>query len=422
MFDALLIGSSEGTVVDTFIALDEARRIEQRAARLTPQDVVPLRSSLGRTLAEDVVSRDLIPPFNNSAMDGYAVRVADLDELPATLSVVEEIPAGTTPSRSVGAGVCAQIMTGAPVPEGADAIVPVEWTDAGADRTVQVNRAPERGQYIRPAGQDVQRGDVMVEAGRVITPPIVGMLATLGVGSVPVRVTPTVAVIATGDELVPVDAEMGPGQIRNSNGPALVAQVQRAGANPVGPFVARDDEADIRRVIEEARGADVLVFSGGVSVGGHDYVKSVLDAMGMELYFWKVRQRPGKPLAFGALQDALVFGLPGNPVSSAMCFEQHVRPVLATMLGRKQIARPRHPAVLDAPSPKVENLHHFARGIASFGDDGRLHVRDTGPQASNLYSSVVRANCIIHLPEGLPEAEPGLEVEIEWLDGELTAW
>ena len=408
--------------MDTFISLDEARRIEQRAAPLQPQETIPVSQALGRTLAEDAVSRDTIPPFDNSAMDGFAVRVADLDALPATLSVVEEIPAGTTPSRPINPGTCAQIMTGAPVPDGADAIVPIEWTDGVEKETVRIHRAPERGQYIRPAGQDVQRGDIMVEAGRVITPPAVGMLATLGISAVPVRVAPTVAVIATGDELVAIDAELGPGQIRNSNGPALAAQVQTAGGTPLGPFVARDDEADIRRVIENAREADVLVFSGGVSVGEHDYVKHVLDAMGMELLFWKVRQRPGKPLAFGTLQDTLVFGLPGNPVSSAMCFEQHARPVLATMLGRQQITRPRHPAVLDAPSSKVENLHHFARGVASFGEDGRLHVRDTGPQASNLYSSVVQANCIIHLPDGLPEAEPGLVVDIEWLDGELTAW
>jgi molybdopterin molybdotransferase len=162
--------------------------------------------------------------------------------------------------------------------------------------------------------------------------------------------------------------------------------------------------------------ADVLIFSGGVSVGEYDYVKQVLDAMGMELHFWKVRQRPGKPLAFGTLQGKPVFGVPGNPVSSAMCFEQHVRPALATLLGRKQVTPPRHPAVLDGPTAKVEALHHFVRGIAAFEDDGQLHVRDTGPQGSNLYSSVVRANCIIHLPEGMVDPQAGTAVSVEWLD------
>lgn len=410
------------TTVDTFIAFDKARQIELDAAAEQSHEMVPLSQALGRTLANDIESRDTIPPFDNSAMDGYAVRVADLHEVPVALRVIDDVPAGTTPSKAVRPGTCVHIMTGAPVPDGADAIVPVEWTESAGEAAVRIHRTPEPEQYIRPAGLDVRVGDVMAEAGRVITPPVIGMLATLGFGRVPVTVPPQVAVIATGDELVPIEASLEPGQIRDSNGPALAAQVRTAGAIPQGPFTARDDQADIRRVIEEALGADVLVFSGGVSVGKHDYVKQVLDAMGMGLHFWKVRQRPGKPLAFGTLQGKLVFGLPGNPVSSAMCFEQHVRPVLAKMLGRQRLIRPRHPAVLDAPSPKVENLHHFARGRAAFGDDDRLHVRDTGPQASNLFSSVVRANCIIHLPEGLEEAAAGTAVEIEWLDGGLTAW
>jgi len=241
------------------------------------------------------------------------------------------------------------------------------------------------------------------------------MLAMVGAAKVPVHAVPSVAVIATGDELVEVDETPGPGQIRNANAPALAAQVRSAGGCVHGAYLARDDKADVRRVIEAAREADVLVFSGGVSVGTHDYVKQVLDAMGMELLFWKVRQRPGKPLAFGLMDGTPVFGLPGNPVSSAMCFEQHVRPALAKMLGRKALLRPRHPAVLSADTPKVEGLHYFARGVAEFGKGRKLYVRDTGPQASNLYSSVVKANCIIHLPARLRDPAPGTEVEIEWL-------
>lgn len=402
--------------MQTFISFEDARRIELAAVGEQPVEHVPLGEAQGCTLARAIDSRDAIPPFDNSAMDGYAVRVEDLRDVPAVLRVIESVPAGTTPTKSLRAGTCTQIMTGAPVPEGTNAIVPVEWTESVGEDAVRIERAPDSGQYVRPAGQDVRDGERMFEAGQLITPPVVGMLATLGGAEVPVRVPPRAAVIATGDELVDVDAELAPGQIRNANGPALAAQVRAAGGQPLGPFLARDDEADIRHVIENALAADVLMFSGGVSVGEHDYVKRVLDDMGMEMHFWKVRQRPGKPLAFGMLQGKPVFGLPGNPVSSAMCFDQHVRPALATMLGRQQVTRPRHPAVLDAPSPKVENLHHFARGIASFGEDGRLHVRDTGPQGSNLYSSVVRANCIIHLPEGMADPNVGTGVEIEWLD------
>jgi molybdopterin molybdotransferase len=349
-------------------------------------------------------------------MDGYAVRTDDLGDLPATLRIASEIPAGVMPDRPVEAGACAQIMTGAPVPEGADAIAPVEWTERIGEEEVRIERAPEPGQYVRPAGKDVAEGEVVAEAGQVITPPVMGMLAKVGVAEVPVRVPPTVAVIATGDELVDIDETPGPGQIRNSNAPALAAQVRAAGGVCYAQLRARDNKEDIRRVIEEALAADVLVFSGGVSVGEYDLVKDVLDEMGMTLAFWKVRQRPGKPLAFGMLRGTPVFGLPGNPVSSAMCFEQHVRPALAKMLGRRELMRPRHPAVLAAETTKVEGLHFFARGIASFGEDGRLQVRDTGPQASNLYSSVVKANCIVHLPEDLAEAPAGTPVEIEWLD------
>ena len=399
-----------------FIAVDTARSIIVDAMPAQPVEARPLNDTQGWTLAETVRSPEAIPQFDSSAMDGYAVRTDDLGDLPATLRIASEIPAGVMPDRPVEAGACAQIMTGAPVPEGADAIAPVEWTERIGEDAVRIERAPEPGQYVRPAGKDVREGEVVAEAGQVITPPVVGMLAKLGVAEVPVRVPPTVAVIATGDELVDIDETPGPGQIRNSNAPALAAQVRAAGGVCHAQLRARDNKEDIRRVIEEALAADVLVFSGGVSVGEYDLVKDVLDEMGMTLAFWKVRQRPGKPLAFGMLRSTPVFGLPGNPVSSAMCFEQHVRPALAKMLGRRELMRPRHPAVLAAETTKVEGLHFFARGIASFGEDGRLQVRDTGPQASNLYSSVVKANCIVHLPEDLAEAPAGTPVEIEWLD------
>lgn len=398
-----------------FIAVDEAQSIIIDTVKKQPAENRSLHAVQGCTLAATVRSPEDIPRFENSAMDGYAVQTSDLAEVPATLRIIEDIPAGTKPERTVEPGTCAQIMTGAPVPTGADAVVPVEWTERVGNDEVRIERAPEPGQYVRPAGRDVREGQVVFEPGRVITPPAIGMLATLGVAKVPVRVPPTVAVIATGDELVDIDEKPGPGQIRNSNAPALAAQVRAAGGRCAAQVRARDDEEDIHRTIEQALGADVLVFSGGVSVGEYDLVKQVLDDMGMELKFWKVRQRPGKPLAFGVLQGTPVFGLPGNPVSSAMCFEQHVRPGLAKMLGRSALRRPRHPAILDKATPKVEGLHFFTRGFASFGDDGRLHVHDTGPQASNIYSSVVKANCIVHLPEGMAEPDPGTPVEIEWL-------
>ncbi|NNF57385.1 MAG: molybdopterin molybdotransferase MoeA [Rhodothermaceae bacterium] len=397
------------------IGVEEARQIVLDTASLLPIEPVLLAEVLGRTLAEPVVSRDTIPPFASSAMDGFAVRAVDLASTPADLTIIETIPAGTMPAQRVETGMCARIMTGAPVPDGADAIAPVEWTTLLDDGRVQIARAPEPGQFIRPAGQDVAAGAAVFDAGTVVTPPVIGMLATLGFADVAVRRAPTVAVVSTGDEIVDVDVSPGPGQIRNSNGPALAAQVVAAGGVVLGPFHAADNEASIRAVLDQARAADVLVFSGGVSMGEHDLVRRVLDAEGWAPAFWRVRQRPGKPLAFGTLDGKPVFGLPGNPVSSSVCFEQYVRPLLAAMLGRRTIMRPTVAAVLDEPIRKAAGLHHFVRGLARVDDEGRLHVRPTGAQGSNLYSSMVHADGLIHLAEGLEDPAAGTEVAFEGL-------
>lgn len=397
-----------------FISVEEARSIIADHLPRCSTQALDYRATQGHTLAQDIISHDTIPPFDNSAMDGYAVRVEDLAHLPVQLTVIEEIPAGAFPQQTVVSGTCARIMTGAPFPEGANAVVPVEWTEAVEDDVIQFNRAPAMGQHVRRAGRDVQAGSVVIAKGTVVTPPVIGMLATLGYPTVEVAVPPSVAVISTGDELVDAAEALGPGQIRNANGPALAAQVQSAGGQ-AQTFLARDNKPSIRATLEQALVADVLVFSGGVSVGQYDLVKQVLDEFGIDLLFWKVKQRPGKPLAFGLIGDKPVFGLPGNPVSSAMCFEQYVRPALAQMLGRSEMQRPRHQALLAADTPKVEGLHFFARGIASFNENGQLTVRDTGPQGSNLYSSVVRANCIFHIPASLASAPAGTLVEVEWL-------
>jgi len=400
----------------TFIAVEEARRIvlDAAAKHRAATKRVPLADALDRTLAEPVVSRDTIPPFDNSAMDGFAVRTADFADGTATLAVISEVAAGQIPTTPVRPGTCVRIMTGAPIPDGADAIAPVEWTEEEGGR-VRIRRAPESGQYVRTAGQDVQPGDRLVEVGSVITPPVVGIAATLGYAELEVRVPPRVAVVATGDELVPPGATPGSGQIRDANGPALAAQVMSAGGTVLGPLHARDDAADARTVLEQALDADVVVVSGGVSMGDRDVVREVLESLGVAWEFWKVRQRPGKPLAFGTRGDTLVFGLPGNPVSSAVCFEQYVRPALAARLGRRTVERERVPAMLAESIRKEAGLHHFVRGVFAFDDMGRLTARPTGAQGSNLYSSVVRADGLIHLPETMEHPAAGAAVEVEWL-------
>ena len=399
----------------TFIAVEEARKLVLEVVSAAPEERVGLSDVLGRTLAETVVSRETLPPFASSAMDGFAVRVADLAPLPTVLQVIDDIPAGVVPKRRMGAETCARIMTGAVFPEGADAVVPVEWTQPEGASRVRIEKAPEAGQFVRPAGQDVKEGDVVLHAGQIITPPVLGMLASLGMGEVSVRAVPSVAVITTGDELVPVDSVLARGQIRDSNGPALAAQVIAAGGRPLGPFHAHDTAESTREALETAEDADVMVVSGGVSMGERDVVRNVLDEAGWTPVFWKVRQRPGKPLAFGLLDGRPVFGLPGNPVSSSVCFEQYVRPALAKMLGRADPAGRISKAVLSEPIRKAAGLHHFVRGIAEEGADGRLRVRPTGLQGSNLYSSMAKADGFIHLPEALEDPPTGTEVDFEWL-------
>ena len=397
----------------TFISVEEARQIVLDAARLQPVESIHFAESLGRTLAEPLVSRDMIPPFDNSAMDGFAVRTEDFADGRARLEVIGEVAAGQTPDIAVRPGTCVRIMTGAPVPDGADAVAPVEWTETQGD-FVSIQRAPAPGQHIRLAGEDIQPGDTLVKKGSAVTPFVIGMAATLGYGRLAVRVPPVVAVVATGDELVDADVELGPGQIRDSNGPALAAQVVSAGGTVRGPFRARDHEADARAVLERALDSDVLLVSGGVSMGEYDIVRDVLDDLGVAWDFWKVRQRPGKPLAFGTRGETLVFGLPGNPVSSAVCFEQYVRPALAALLGRS--TERRHvAAVLAEPIRKAAGLHHFVRGVFEHDAEGRLLVRPTGGQGSNLYSSMLRADGFIHLPEAAENLEAGAHVEAEWL-------
>lgn len=401
--------------METFITVEAARALVLANAPRGPVETVPLREAGGRTLARPVVGREAIPPFDNAGMDGYAVRTADLTALPAELLIIEDLPAGTFPTRRVDAGTCARIMTGAPFPEGADAVVPVEATAAAAPGRVRILKEVSVGQHVRRAGQDVRPGEEVLAAGTVVTPAAVGLLATLGFARVPVFGRPSVAIVATGDELVDVGATPGPGQIRNANGPALAAQVEAAGGRVAALLQARDDRDATRAVLAAARAADVLVFSGGVSMGAYDVVREVLEAGGTRFLFWKVRQRPGKPLAFGVLDGRPVFGLPGNPVSASVCFEQYVRPALAQMLGRRAVLPRLVPAVLAAATPKKAGLHHFTRGIATVGEDGRLMVRDTGGQASNLYTSLAKANCLLHLPEALEDPPAGTRVEIEWL-------
>ena len=397
--------------MDTFIPFEDARRRVVAAARPTPPETVALADALGRTLVGDVTSPDDLPPFDTSAMDGYAVWSADVAAAPVELPVVGTVHAGGV-GEPVARGTAVAVMTGAPAPPGADAVVPVEWTSRPSPDRVRIERSLEPGRNVRRAGEAMRAGDLVLAAGALVTPAGVGVLASVGAGRVSVRRRPRVAVVATGDELVEAGEPLGPGQIRNSNGPGLAAQVVRTDGAVVGPLVARDTDAAVAAALDAARDADVVVFAGGVSMGERDLVRPELERRGVAWAFWQVQQRPGKPLAFGTWGGRPVVGLPGNPVSAAVCFEVYVRPLLAAMLGRP--APPAtEPAVLAEPVAKAEGLHTFARVVAERGGDGRLVVRPAGVQGSHVARSLADADGLAHLPAAWAEAPAGAEVAFE---------
>jgi molybdopterin molybdotransferase len=320
------------------LRVDEARSVILEAARPLPPETLPLASALGLVLAEDVASDLDMPPFDKSLMDGYAVVAADLAAGSAELAVIDEVMAGQTPRRPVEPGRATRIMTGAPIPPGADAVVPVERTTSLPGDRVRIESTAKPGQFVLPRGQEMRTGETVLAAGHVLRPQELGLLATVGRTSARLVPSPRVAVLPTGDEIVDPSVRPGPGQIRNGNGPMLLAQVARAGGRPTFLGVARDEVGHLRALVAEGLTHDVLVLSGGVSAGQRDLVPGVLDESGVKAHFHKVEMKPGKPLLFGtrprdAAPPTLVFGLPGNPVSSLVGFELFVRPALRVLRG-----------------------------------------------------------------------------------------
>lgn len=356
-----------------------------RITRLATErvDVV---AALGRVLAEPIVSRRRIPPWANSAMDGYAVRAADTG-VGRTLTVVGTVVAGSVPERALGAGEAMRIFTGAPLPAGADAVVPQEDVDA-VDARLTLRGAVAHAAFVRPAGEDVREGDRVLEPGLVIGPAEIGILATLGCAQVDVSRRPRVAVLSTGSELADLGTEPAPGQIPNSNTYALMAQVMEAGGIAINLGVVPDRREDIEARVRRGREADVLVSSAGVSVGDLDLVREALTRAGAELHLWKVSMRPGKPITFGSLGGRPVFGLPGNPVSAMVTFELFVRPALLAMMGRRQIHRARVRARAAADIPNPGSRRGYLR-VSLARDGGGFHARLTGDQGSGILRSMV---------------------------------
>lgn len=362
----------------------------------------PLEAAPGRVLGEDVVADLNLPLFDNSAMDGYAVRAADVANAsranPATLRVIEHIGAGAIPTQRLSPLAAMRIFTGAPLPGGADAVVMQEDTDQGTD-TVRVFDGVRPGENVRRAGEDIRVGEKVLARGTRIGPAHLSLLATLGCARVRTIRPPRVAILATGEELVEVDQPLAPGKLREGNSHMLAGFVRQLGAEAVRLGIARDEREDLRRRLGEGLGYDALITSGGVSVGEHDLVKGVLEELGCPPKFWRVAVKPGKPFVFSRSASCLVFGLPGNPVSTLVSFLLFVRPALLKLAGQTDLSLPRVRAVSRTPFRNPGGRRHFMRGILRERGD-RIEVESAGRQESHALGSMTRANCLVDVPAG----------------------
>ena len=406
-----------------YLTVQEALTAVLAGVSVLPAERVPLLAALGRVLAQDVVAKDSLPPFSNSSMDGYALRAADLREAsaekPATLQVVGDVAAGAVLDVTVEPGTAVRIMTGAPVPAGADAVVPVEDTnESWRDRErplpeqIQVNRSVQAGDYIRHPGEDIEAGQAILARGHILRPQEVGVLASLGIGQIAVVRRPKVAILATGDELLEIDKPLQPGKIRNSNGYTQAAQIMALGAEPVQLGIARDTETAVREKLQAGldAGVDLFISSAGVSVGAYDVVKAVLEEEG-NIGFWRVRMRPGKPLAYGTYHGVPYLGLPGNPVSAMVSFERFARAAIRKMAGHTQLDRPTITVTVQEDIDS-DGRESYIRAVVTHDENG-YQATTTGAQGSHMMTSLVKANALLIVPEGVKYVASG---------SQLTAW
>lgn len=401
-----------------WLSVDDARMCIMGTVRPLPSEVLPLDRTLGRVLAEPIVSSVDLPPWDNSSMDGFAVRAADIGgaspEAPVELQLLEDIAAGRFPTRTVRSGTASRVMTGAPIPEGADSVVRVEHTDGGSGGgRVRVLNDLDAGGNVRRRGEDLRAGDVVLPAGCVMRPAAVGVAAGVGRSQLSVYRRPLVAIASSGDELVPVDrfGEVAAGRrIVSTNDYSLSAQTRDAGMEVRSLGIAPDDPDELYELLLGARGCDALVTTAGISVGAHDHTRAVLERLGVSVEFWRVRMRPGSPLAFGrieALGGIPWFGLPGNPVSAMVTFELFVRPALLRMAGHEAPFRPVVEVEVGSPLALTPQLTHFSRVRLTPKSGGGWLAHPTGPQGSGILTSIVAADALLVVPEGVGSIEPG---------------
>ncbi len=377
-----------------------------------------------RALADDVAALVDHPPWDNSAMDGFAVHATDVRDAslaaPVMLPVTEEIPAGSFPTAPLARGTAVRVMTGAPVPAGSTGVIRIEHTDGGCGGSVRIDQASDAERNIRRRGEDLVRGDIVVKAGAAVTPAVIGCLAMQTIERVTVRRRPRIAVLANGDELADFDgiADVRAGRkIMNSNSHALAAQLRAAGAEPVDLGIAADTADSIREALDRATDCDGVISTAGVSVGDHDQVKRALDESGFQRAFWRVRIRPGSPMTFGTLGGLPFWGLPGNPVSAMVTFEVFLRPAIRKMAGHAVLHRPPFRALAAQEIRSPEDLTHYYRVRLSRRADGAIEAALTGPQGSGILTSMVQAHGLAVIPIGVTTIAAGEFVDVIPLDG-----
>jgi len=401
----------------SLISVTEARERILDKLRPVPSETLPLHECTDRVLAEDLAAVNDLPPFDNSSMDGFAVRAADVQAVPVRLRVVGDIAAGSAPDLTLGPGEAARIMTGAPLPAGADSVIPVEDTDfhsrspgTPAPKAVSFLKPARAGGNVRPRGMDAHAGDIALHARQLLRPQDIGLLAMLGQARVSVFRRPRVALLSSGDELLPVDAPLEPGKIHDSNTYMLSALTVKAGAELIPLGVAGDRLEEVSALLEKAADlkADLILSSAGVSVGAFDFVKEVVDSRG-RLDFWRVNMRPGKPLAFGDYRSIPFIGLPGNPISAFVGFEVFVRPAIQRLCGLAETHRPVLRVRLGEPVESDGRESYLRAGIQSTIDGPVAFL--TGHQGSANLPALVKANALLIIPAGVKSAPAGWEVE-----------
>jgi len=407
------------------IHFDEARKlILENTGIISGTEILPLNSCYNRILACDIISERNIPPADNSAMDGYAVISADTinatSSAPVKLNIIAEVQAGgALYSGKLTHGNAVRIMTGAQIPAGADAVIPFEDTEE-KESIASLFTSVEKNENIRFAGEDIKSGNIVFSAGTRIDSAQIGQIASMNLTEVPVFRKPRVSIISTGDEIVEPGSADADGKIINSNAYVLFNEVQKYGGDPEYLGIAKDNYDDVKEKFEKAMGSDIIICSGGVSMGRYDFIPDVLKSYGTEILIHKIAMKPGKPVVFGILNNSLFFGLPGNPVSVMISFIEFVRPSLLKLCGSRQIHKPEIRAVLKETIHKKPKRRHFVRGIYTV-KNGTVFVKTTGEQGSGILSSMAAANCLIILPEGMVTAEAGTSVTIQLIQhGEVS--